>query len=183
MLEEEESVGGRVLHEHLAGLLVLLEIELRDGRIVEVVRRVLVLLALLEERVAEPVLDHLGLEFGARRNVGDVLVRRRLVDVEVLTQHLELLLGDARATSTARSAAAARHHGLAATWCVHIRLVHVVLLIVVVVIVLMHVRRRQRRRATTLLLLLLLLWMGSDSTVVVMRGRGGCRCRVGSARR
>jgi len=85
----------------LAGLLVLLDVQLGHRWIVEVVRRVLVLLSLFKERVPEPVLYYLGLQLGPLRDVGYLLVTGRLVYVEVLPKHLQLILGDSCPTSAA----------------------------------------------------------------------------------
>ena len=76
-----------------ARFFVLLQVQLGGGRIAEVVWGVLVLLALFEQRVPEPVLDHLHWEAGLPSHPDEGLLSGGVVDVKVGAEYLELVVG------------------------------------------------------------------------------------------
>ena len=78
----------------LAGLLVLLQIDHRRWWVVEVVRRVLVLLSLFEEGVSEPVFDHLWWESCLLSHEIDLVIRRGIGNVKMRPQNLQLVFCD-----------------------------------------------------------------------------------------
>lgn len=54
----------------------------------------------LKKCIPKPMFDDLGLKLSSSGNIGNLLIRRRLVNVEILPQDLELVLSDSCSSSS-----------------------------------------------------------------------------------